>query len=538
MIDFLTNVFLSEITILFIDGLALYLAFLVYRDNPEHKLNQLYVCMTFFMMLWINFAYLPRIIGYENPLYGLMSLKLAWFATPLFFTALYLVTIYMLNKQIKYRLLTGFIVSLGIISAAFTGLTNKIITNIAFVDGFLTIVYGPWMLVFLGLVFVIMLSVIVPIFREKALSNRRIQHYLTGIIIFYIANAVFNITFPVFFGYSRFYFIGDYSTIILLIFTAYGVLKYKMFNIKIVTTEILVYAVWLILATDVITADNWQTRITKLVLFVIFSIVGILLIRSVINEIKQRQKLQELNQKLETTNEKLKRSDAAKTEFMSIASHQLRTPITGIKGYLSMFLEGDFGKFSQKQTKIIEDVYNNTERLTRLINIFLNISRIEAGRLKVNKIKFNLIDSIKNCVEIIQNEIEKKGNHIQFKSKFKKAPLVADKDKLEDVIINLIDNANKYTEKGKITVSFQKNPSTYRVTVKDTGIGVKKEDLDKIFNKYSRIKKGELLNTSGHGLGLFIAKKIVELHKGKIWAESPGPNKGTSFIFEIPITKK
>ncbi|MBU4360862.1 GAF domain-containing protein [Patescibacteria group bacterium] len=250
---------------------------------------------------------------------------------------------------------------------------------------------------------------------------------------------------------------------------------------------------------------------------------------------KLKQEVKVATQDLRKANQKLKILDKAKTEFISITSHQLRTPLTGIKGYLSMFLEGDFGALKTQQKKIITDVFNNSNRLVRLINVFLNVSRIESGRLKIEKKKFDLTELINEIIRELKIEAEKKNLKLEFINFKNKLKISADRDKIADVILNLVDNAIKYTEKGNVIVSAELKNNNIKVSIKDSGIGINPEEAKILFNKFIRGRKIAEINTSGSGLGLFIAKKIIELHNGKIWVESKGQGKGSEFIFEIPV---
>jgi len=533
--DLIYNFFLSEVTILFIDVIALYLVFLVYREAREPRLKALYFMMTFCMLLWVNAAYLPRLISAENYQLGLALLKIAWFATPLLFVFIYLFTVHLIDKQHAWRPLNIIVILLGSLSALLTGFTDKILIGTQYVDEILTIVYGDWMYPFLLAVFLIMLATLIPPIKTGAYRNKQFQHFIVGVGIFYLANLIFNITFPIFFGFARFYFFGDYSTLILLGFTAYGMIKYKFFNIKVIATEILIVAIWLVLSIEILTADNWADRSLKIASLFLVVLLSILLIKSVRQEVEQREKMASLTSELKTANKHLKKLDEAKTEFISVASHQLRTPLSGIKGYLSMLIDGDFGKVKPEQHKIMQDVFANTERLIRLVNVFLNVSRIESGRLKLVKKKFDLKDLVINVTNQLQLEADSKGLKLKTNLPGDFCEVTADPDKITDVLVNLTDNSIKYTQAGFVTVSLEKQNKKYLVSVTDTGVGISKSEIKELFIKFKRGKKISQVSTSGSGLGLFIAKKIITLHGGKIWAESPGEGKGSTFKFEFPV---
>jgi signal transduction histidine kinase len=243
------------------------------------------------------------------------------------------------------------------------------------------------------------------------------------------------------------------------------------------------------------------------------------------------------NKQLEDANEHLQDLDKAKSEFMSIASHQLRTPLTGIMGYLSMILEGDYGKVDKNKYKILKEVFEASQRLIRMVNLFLNITRIEAGR-------FNFFWQESDIYEIINEQVhELLPNAVKKGLKLELAPapkglktIVVDKDKIKDVILNLVDNAIKYTEKGDINVSLlKKNVKEVEIMVKDTGIGINPQEAQKLFEKFTRGDGMARINPNGSGLGLYVARKMVEGHHGKIWVESEGVGKGSEFHVVLPI---
>lgn len=243
-----------------------------------------------------------------------------------------------------------------------------------------------------------------------------------------------------------------------------------------------------------------------------------------------------LYQKLKEANEHLKELDTAKSEFISIASHQLRTPLTGIMGYLSMMVAGDFGKIEPTQLKILTDVYGASNRLIRIVNIFLNVSRIEAGRfyLDYKQVPFDSI--IDEIVMELKPTAAKKGITLEVDPSVKAiGQVTVDPDKMKDVALNLVDNAIKYSQSGTISVRAKKEGLNVHCFVHDQGVGIDPEEAKRLFSKFVRGTGIARVQPNGSGLGLFIAKKVVEEHAGKIWVESEGEGKGSTFQFVIPI---
>jgi signal transduction histidine kinase len=264
----------------------------------------------------------------------------------------------------------------------------------------------------------------------------------------------------------------------------------------------------------------------------------VLLIRGVVREVEQREQLAELNKKLQLAYEEVDRLSKAKSEFISIASHQLRTPLTAIKGYISMLIEGTYGAVPKIAKKPLENVYESNERLINLVNNLLDISRIEAGRMEFEPEEAQIEDIIESVVAEFKITADQKKLYLKYDKPAQFLPkLLLDKDKIRQVFLNLINNSIKYTNQGGITIKIKNQTdikNTILITISDTGEGMTKEDLAKLFESFSRGSVGVQLSAEGAGLGLYIARKFVEMHKGKIWAESEGKGKGSTFYVELP----
>ncbi|MBD3300736.1 MAG: hypothetical protein GF347_05285 [Candidatus Moranbacteria bacterium] len=246
--------------------------------------------------------------------------------------------------------------------------------------------------------------------------------------------------------------------------------------------------------------------------------------------------------KLERANRKLKRLDEAKNEFISIASHQLKTPLTSIKGFSSLLVNERFGKISKKQKEVIHKISIANQRLINLVDDLLNVSRIEQGRMQY---EFELTDVrkiIKNVLNTMKIQANYKGLYLKFIDKAKKEEnllIKADKKKFSEVIGNLVDNSIKYTQKGGIKVILEKaGKKNILIKIKDTGVGIPKEDLDRLFEKFTRGKNISKMKADGTGIGLFVVQKITEAHGGEVWVDSKGEGKGSTFFVKIPLAQK
>ncbi len=235
-----------------------------------------------------------------------------------------------------------------------------------------------------------------------------------------------------------------------------------------------------------------------------------------------------------------KRVERMKTEFVSISAHQLRTPLSAIKWTLRMLLDGDVGKITSEQRYFLEKIYLSNERMVVLINDLLNVTRIEEGRYLFNPIPSDIEEITRSVVKYYKDEIKKKDIKLNIKKEEKKKlpKVMADVEKMSLAIQNLLDNAVKYTPKGgKITISFKENKNEIQFSISDTGIGIPKGQEGRIFTKFFRGINALKVETNGSGLGLFIAKNIIEAHGGKIWFKST-EGKGTTFYFTVPVRKE
>jgi len=249
-----------------------------------------------------------------------------------------------------------------------------------------------------------------------------------------------------------------------------------------------------------------------------------------------QQKVDEQTEEIRKAYDDLKVLDKAKSEFISMASHQLRTPLSVIKGYISMMMEGSYGNPPQKMKGKLNGVFQSSERLIRIINDLLNISKVELGKIEVNKSPVQLEELIQSSFEEMKIEAEKKKIKLTFEKPKPPLPQVnIDQLKIRQVILNLIDNAIRYTQKGKIELKVEKVNSVIRFSVKDTGEGLTEKEQKDIFTGFVRGSAGINYFIEGAGLGLYVAKKFLELHQGKIWAVSEGKGKGSTFFVELPI---
>lgn len=230
--------------------------------------------------------------------------------------------------------------------------------------------------------------------------------------------------------------------------------------------------------------------------------------------------------------------DRIKSEFISTVSHQLRTPMTSIKGYTDLLYLETVGEINEAQRRFLSIIKSNADRLALLADDLLDISRIETGRMRLN-LEFIHISAIsEEATASLRGQIEEKGLSLKLDIPEGLPPIYGDRDRVTQVLTNLIDNARHYTPAGgQITVSAQIRGNFLQVSVADTGIGIAPGDQEKIFDRFYRADHPLVQEVSGTGLGLPIVKSFVEMHGGEIWVESE-PGQGSTFSFTLPLAER
>jgi len=233
-------------------------------------------------------------------------------------------------------------------------------------------------------------------------------------------------------------------------------------------------------------------------------------------------------------NEHIQKLSDIKSDFVATVSHELRTPLAIIKTAVCLLIDEIVGKMKKKQTDILITAKDNIDRLTRLIDSLLDVSKIESGNIGLKKDKFDLIEAIKKSSESFEPKLAAKGLELKMNLQINKIEVYADPDRILQVFNNLIDNAVKFTEKGVIEISASLKNNFIECSVSDTGRGISSDNLPKIFNKFEQFGRPVGPGEKGIGLGLSIVKAIIELHDGQIWAESE-LGTGSKFTFRIPL---
>ena len=246
---------------------------------------------------------------------------------------------------------------------------------------------------------------------------------------------------------------------------------------------------------------------------------------------KTGEALKALYKEIDRKNEELKRFDKLKSQFVANVSHEFKNPLFVINESLEIVLDGLMGKINAKQEKILKTGKRNVERLIRLVIDMLDLAKIEAGKMEMRREKFDIAELVNEILAGYESELNKKQIVLRRDVSEEASLIYADRDRISEVVINLLNNAIKYTpKKGNVEVKLRLTKKEVRFEISDSGAGIKEQDFEKIFDKFERVTTG---TQEGTGLGLPITKDIIELHKGKIWVECK-IKKGSKFIFVLP----
>ena len=509
-----------------------FLGLFVYLKNRKENINKTFGLLCLSIVLWSFPYYIWQLSNTEKTaLFWSRVLMVGAIFIPVTYLHFVFTFLGLYQKKKKF-LIFSYIVAFIFLILNFTPLlfVKKVVPELSFPfwpkPG---IAYPPFLLMFFGYIIYGCYLLFNAYQKRTGIERTQISYFLIASLIGFPSGAT---------NYLLWYGIPTppYWNVLVILFpvlTTIGITRHYLFEIRVILTEALVIATGLALLIQAVVAETVLLKVLGGALFVFFVIFGYQLVRSVIREI-------ELRAELERAYKELERIDMAKTEFLSMASHQLRTPLGIIKGYISMMLEGDYGEIPEKLKEKLKNTYVSNDRLVKLVNDLLDITRLEMGKIELNLERASIGEIISGVVEEMKTVAEKKGLYLKWEPlrQAQGKPLLEmslDKNKIRQVILNLIDNGIKYTEKGGITITSKIKDNRLQIEVRDTGVGMGKEEIENLFEIMARGRAGLQYWMQGTGLGLYTARKFVEMHGGRVWAESPGKDKGSIFYVELPV---
>jgi two-component system sensor histidine kinase ResE len=329
----------------------------------------------------------------------------------------------------------------------------------------------------------------------------------------------------------------------LVAFTSLAILRYHLFEVRVIMTEILVVVMGLILLALTLFMETTRLKVLTILAFILFCVFGYLLIKTTHTEIRRREEMERLTKRLRKAYKNIKELSQMKTEFLKVVGHQLRTPVSIIRGLISMLEEGSVPR--EKKKKYTKELYLTSERLTTILEDILVAQRLVAEEYEIEKGSCDLAELLKDITEQFKPLAAKKRLKLLLEAPTDKMSKVSiDEETVEKIVSRLIDNAILYTsadkrEKKEIIISYgikkEGRKKFLAISVRDSGIGLNEHDKKNLFKLFFRGKKAVYVRPNGSGLGLFIVKKLAEAHKGKIEAESKGRGRGSTFTLILPV---
>ncbi len=517
--------------------ISLILSFFILFNNRKGLANRILFCLTVAFSLWVFLDSIFWASNRSDVIMFVWSLQIL-FEPIIYISALYLINILIKKEDISFKkklLISLVYLPVVVFVPTKYSLWGFNLNTCLSEEGFVALYY-TYGIEIIYTIWIIFFSVKEFIKTKTSTVRQQITLLTTGIILLLLSFSSGNIisSFTEDWRYAQ---IGLLTMPLFIGFLVYSIVKFKTFNIKLIGTQALVVALWIALCAVLFLDTIEIVRIVVALTLILFLIVGILLVRSVKKEVEQREKIEKMAKELGEANEKLKELDQLKSEFLSLATHQIRAPLTAIKGYSSMLLEGDFGVLPQKATDSIQTIMKSCQNLINIVADFLNISRIEQGKMVYEKSIFDVKELVKEVLNELEPNIEKAGLSLEIKMPIEEIKVNADRGKIKQVVGNIVDNAIKYTVHGSINISVSVDGEKAKIAVKDSGVGIDPNEINKLFNKFSRTKDASKTNVTGTGLGLYIAKKMTGAQGGDIKVLSEGVGKGTTFIIELPIIK-
>ncbi len=505
-------------------------SYILYRDRKLPNTTLFFVCISFATWCFLSFS---TWLVFSSPVTMFTWSLLDLVGLIMFFFSYYFIYTFVTNRDLPiWQKVTGILMLLptavstlfGLNLVGFDGnncvaMENDLITRYPyFIEAF-----------FIILVFIFIVSQ----YRKAAEKKTKNKILLAGagvftfLIFFFSATLLVNIldTSSVSSYVYNYEIYGLFGMPLLLIFLGYLIVRYKAFNIKLLGAQALVISLVALIGSQFLFVQSVTAQILTAVTLVITGAIGLILIRSV--------------KKVDFQNEELEKASQEKSEFMSFAAHQIRTPITVVKGYASNLLDGDYGALPAEATKQVQKMLISSNDLIYLIADYLDKAKMELNQLKYAMNPFDLKAMVTKVVGDFR--IGAEHHNVPVKLSVPEGvdfTISADENKIKQIVGNLIDNSIKYNvEGGHVDVSLVRDDEkkVVRIVVADNGRGIAPETMPYLFLKFGRGSNAEKSSINGTGLGLYLAKQMLDAHHGSIHAESEGLGKGSKFIVELPI---
>ncbi len=540
---------LFQVSTLITALVSLLLGIFVYSSGEKTKLNFSWLLTSIFISLWsIGLFGVVFSTNADAAWFWQYVLDISGICVPvLFFNfILYLIK---KDKELFILQITSFIAGTALIILNFTnlfktGVSPKFGINFWVDPGKLYFLFPLYFTLFV----IIPIYIVIKEYRISTDKNQKVQLMYVLMAQIFGFGGGFTDFFPQLFNVYPF---GNYFVILYVIFISYAALKHHLFDVKVIATELFTFALGIILFIKIFSSIDYQDLLFNVGIFLSVVLFGMLLIRGVLKEVKQREEMELMAGEVKKAYEVEKRAKEelealgnVKNQFLMTIQHHLRTPLTSMRGYADLLLNGSYGKVPKKIEEVVKKFEVSTTSLIKMVNDFLDITQFQLGKEVISlKDGVNLAPILDEIIKDMELEAKKKGIYLKYDKSKGDCIIKADESKLKAALVNIFDNSVKYTKEGGVEIKLKTDPSTgsgqgekIKIEIKDTGMGIAKERLPKLFDStFERTEEAKKTFVTGRGIGLYLSSQIIKAHNGKIWAESEGEGKGSTFFIELPV---
>ncbi len=461
--------------------------------------------------------------------------EIVWARLVIFFAVPHVVLFYFFIRnfpqiQLSISKIELYGISLAGIGMMVLTMTPLVFSGLRFTENGSIPLTGALMPLFGIFIVVMLLASIAQIIRKytKAIPKEKTswRFMLMGFVISYTFLIITNFILVNTQGDTRFILYAPLFMLPSVLGTAFSILRYKLLNVKAIATEVLIFIILSITLVQITLSQTTLQFTFNSILFCAFLLTGIFLVRSVIREVEQREKLYQLNIDLAY-------SIQQRESLVHLVTHKVKGSFTRTKYIFAGILDGTFGEANPDIKKYAMQGLESDNMGIETVDLVLNAANLEKGLIKYNMQKIDLKEIVLKSIEDKKMSAGNKGLKIESNIKEDKYEVSGDVFWLKEVFNNLIENSIKYTKEGTITVGLEKKDNKILFSVKDTGVGLSDDDRKVLFTEGGRGKDSVKVNVDSTGYGLYTVKLVVTEHKGRVWAESEGPGKGSQFYVEL-----
>lgn len=511
------------------------LGFTIFFNNTKSITNRVFLAFSLITILWsiANYAqYQP-----STPELGLWIVRFitfvgVWHALT-FFTLCYAFP----DDEVRFpRLYALALVPIAAVTSllTLTPLVFKRVTALSPEGVVVAIENGPAIALFgilsVSLIVAGVFTLLWKAYKKSSHERHQIAIVGLGTLITFVCIVAFNIVLPEVFNNPRFLPLSAVFIFPFVASTAYAIVRYRLFDVKVLATEVVAFLLSVATLLQVLFSSSAIELVFRMSIFGLVLAFSILMVRSVIKEVRQRELIEKQEKELEEVNRQ-------QESLLHFISHEVKGYLTKSEAAFAAIYAGDYGEVAPKLREMSGFALSDVRKGVETVIDILDASNLKRGTVSYQKSSFDFVQAVEDTVRDLMGDAQDRGLELTFERPVTGAcTVVGDEEKLRrHVIRNIIDNSIRYTIHGIVRVELSRSETMVRMTVTDTGVGITSDDMKHLFTEGGKGADSVKVNVHSTGYGLFIAKQIVEGHGGKVWALSEGKNMGSRFFVELPL---